>query len=333
MIILLSGCGSDNPSVRNSDRGTVVTIAMLTIPNDEAIARTWYAEELEEKLGVKVVLLNYDSGMLANNAIATGNVDIALVGTAAAAEGLAKGMPYEVFWIHSLDGENESLAVKNNSGINSIADLKGKRIGVPPASTAQYSLLNAIHAAGLNDNDVILIFTQPSEIVRNWNAGKLDAAFVWQPYLGRLLDDDGHVLISCRQLDKQGITTADIGVVNRDFARAHPEIVRKYVELQARAQKFYSLQPHKAAAVAAIELGLSEENALKQMEEIVWITAENQLSDRYLGSTKRKGRMVQTLMDTAQFLQHNGAIDNAGNFDVFNKAVNPAFVEAVVNKH
>src|SRR3712207_7214613 len=57
---------------------------------------------------------------------------------------------YQVPWIHDVIGEAEALAVKPE--IKSIADLKGKKVATPLASTSHYSLdrkstrLNSSHA-------------------------------------------------------------------------------------------------------------------------------------------------------------------------------------------
>ena len=326
-IVLMIGCGNE----QSEKPAKQVTIAMLSIANDEGIARAWYDEQLGKELGAKVIKLDYDSGMLANEAMATGNIDIALVGSTAAALGISKGLPYQVFWIHSIDGDNEALAVKNNSGINSLADLKGKRVGVPPASTAQYSLHYAMKSVGLYDDSVMIIELQPSTIIDAWKENKIDAAFVWQPYLDELLED-GRVLLSSRELNADGITTADVGVVNKEFARRHPDILEKYIELQIKAHELYRAHPKQAVELAAANLITTPEYVWRQMNEIIWLDLEQQLSENYIGTVEWKGQLVQMLIDTAKFLERNGNIEKAASDETFEAAVNPAAAEAVSKK-
>ena len=251
-IPLMSGCGSE----RRASAPEQVTIAVQTLPNDESISRSWYANELGKALGVKVIVLNYDMSGLINNAMATGNIDIAVIGTSAAAIGISKGLPYKIFWIHNIEGENESLVVKNNSDIESIDGLIGKRVGVPFGSTTHYALLNALANAGIETNQVKILDLQPIDLLDAWQNDQLDAAFIWQPTLERLLDD-GHVLISSRDLNERGITTADVAVVSRDFARANPDIVKKYIELQMKAHNLFKTNPKQAAAFTAKNLRLT----------------------------------------------------------------------------
>ena len=325
VLILMSGCGAD----RNASKPPQITIAVQPLPNDDSIAREWYAAELGKVSGAKVVMLSYDSSLLANNAMATGNIDIAVFGSATAAIGISKGLPYEIFWIHNVEGDNECLIVKNGSDINSIAELKGKRVGVTFGATAQYSLLQAMRQAGLSSDDVMLLDMQPPEILNAWREGQLDAAFVWQPTVDELLRD-GRILITSRQLDEQGITTADVAVVSKQFAQQHPEIVKKYVELQVRAHELYKSDPKAAAAITADSLNLPVEEALKQMNELVWIDIKDQLSDRYMGTTEHKGHIAQTLFETAQFLEKSNVIDRAASLEKFSEAINPSFAQALV---
>ena len=327
MIFLIAGCGSESDSAKQRQ----VVIAMQSVPNDEMIARSWYDKEIGEALGVKLVKLNYDSSLLIGNAMATGNIDIAIVGSAEAAHIISQDQSCEIFWIHNIEGENEALVVKKNSGINSLAELKGKRIAVTFGATVHYSLLQAMKLVGLSTDDAMLFDLQPPEIIDAWHKGEIDAAFLWQPALGDLIRD-GRVLFNSRQLDAMGITTADVGIVRKEFARHNPDILKRYIELLANADEMYINQPEHAASIAAKNLQTTVDEARNQMDELVWIGADEQLSERYLGTSKRKGQFVQTLIETAHFLERNDLIDRAASDETFENAVNPSYVEAIFNK-
>ena len=115
-------------------------------------------------------------------------------------------------------GDNEALVARNGSGVNTIADLKGKRIGTPFASTAHYSLLAALAQNGLSPNDVQLVDLQPQAILAAWERGDIDAAYTWLPTLDELRKT-GKDLITSRQLAKDGKPTLDLGVVRRRVRR------------------------------------------------------------------------------------------------------------------
>jgi sulfonate transport system substrate-binding protein len=67
------------------------------------------------------------------------------------------------------------------SGIATVADLKGKRIGYPPLSNAHFALLAALSSAGLREADVRLVTMNVNEMVDALAAGRIDAFVAWEP--------------------------------------------------------------------------------------------------------------------------------------------------------
>ncbi len=322
LVLPLSGCGKSTET--SSTKPEVVNIGYQDIPNDEILAKAkgWY----ETELGVTVNFKKFDSGRDINNAFASNSIDIALMGTTPAAVGISKGLGYDVFWIHDVIGEAESLAVKTKANVNSFNDLKGKKIAVPFGSTAHYSLLNALKLEGVNFSEVKILDMQPPDILAAWQRGDIDAAYVWNPVLGKLLAD-GHVLTDSGELAKKGIVTADIGVVRKEFAQKYPDIVSKYIKIQQKAYDLYKNNVDDATAAIAKELNIDQAEVTKETQELIWLSAKEEVSDQYFGSSARKGNLVKVLKSTADFLFEQKAIDNAPAEDVFDKAVNPKYIE------
>ena len=326
VLILTSGC-NESPGKSDSSKPDHITIAIQNLANDELIAKSWY----EEAFGTKVYILSYDSSLLINSAMATENIDIAMLGTVTAAMGISKDYPYEIFWIHNVEDRNEALIAKNSSGIESIEDLKGKRIAVTFGATTHYSLMKALELEKIDvENDVKIINMQPTEILNAWNDDKIDAAYIWNPTLKKL-SSDGKILITGRQLSEKGIVTADVAVVNKDFAKKYPNIVKKYIELQTRATALFINNTRAAGKIVANELKISESDAIDSMEELIWIPLTDQISPRYMGTSDQKGHLVDTLKETADFLKDNGVLENVSDREIYAEAVNPKFAEEVAN--
>jgi taurine transport system substrate-binding protein len=304
-----------------------ITIGYQVIPNAELLAKAkgWY----ESELGVKVNFKQFDSGRDVNTAFAAGSLDFGLAGSAPTSVGISRGLAYKVIWIHDVIGAAESLAVKNKASVSSLQGLKGKTVAVPFGSTAHYSLLNALKLEGVNPADVKILDLQPPDIFAAWQRGDIDAAYVWQPTLGKLLAD-GHILTDSAILAGKGVVTADIGLVSTDFARKHPDLVVKYVKLQQKAIELYRKDPNGAAAVLAAALGTDAAEALKEAKELVWLPTRDQLASRYLGSSARKGDLAKTLKSTADFLVTQKSITSAPDLAVFEKAIDPSFIEAAL---
>ncbi len=324
----LTGCGQSNqaaaPAKQEVLKPEVVNIGFQDIPNDEIVAKVkgFY----ESELGVKVNFKKFDSGRDVNNAFASNSIDIGLMGSTPAAVGIAKGLGYEVFWIHDLIGAAESLAVKNTANINEVKDLKGKKVAVPFSSTAHYSLLNALKVEGVNPAEVKILDMQPPDIFAAWQRGDIDAAYVWNPVLGKLLAD-GKVITDSGKLAEKGIITADIGVVSKEFARKYPEVVANYIQVQQKAHDLYKNNPDEAAAALAKGLNIDKAEALKQTRELIWLSAREQVTDKYFGASTKKGNLANVLKATADFLVEQKAIETAPALEVFEKAVNPQYIE------
>lgn len=301
----------------------VVNIGTMNLVNADLVARqeAYY----EEALGTKVNIVQFDSGRDVNTAFVSGSIDISQLGSSPTALGIASKLDYEVFWIADIIGKAESLVAKNSSNISSINDLKGKKIATPFASTSHFGLLNALKLAGIEESEVTIIDLQPSDIYAAWERGDIDAAYVWYPVLGQLLED-GVVITDSEKLIEDGVITADLAVVNKDFAKKYPGVVTNYVKSQIKATELYYSDEEKAVEDIASILGISKEDAKEQASQVKWLTAKEQLSEEYLA-----GQMAKTLKSTADFLVEQKSIESAPDLSVYEKAVNTEFIERALN--
>lgn len=301
----------------------VVNIGTMNLVNADLVARqeAYY----EEALGTKVNIVQFDSGRDVNTAFVSGSIDISQLGSSPTALGIASKLDYEVFWIADIIGKAESLVAKNSSNISSINDLKGKKIATPFASTSHFCLLNALKLAGIEESEVTIIDLQPSDIYAAWERGDIDAAYVWYPVLGQLLED-GVVITDSEKLIEDGVITADLAVVNKDFAKKYPGVVTNYVKSQIKATELYYSDEEKAVEDIASILGISKEDAKEQASQVKWLTAKEQLSEEYLA-----GQMAKTLKSTADFLVEQKSIESAPDLSVYEKAVNTEFIERALN--
>ena len=81
-----------------------------------------------------------------------------------------------------------ALIATEASGINTVADLKGKKVGVTFGSTGDLWLLAALKEAGLEANDVDRINTRPPSLVSVLDTGGVDAIVGWEPFNFRALE-------------------------------------------------------------------------------------------------------------------------------------------------
>jgi taurine transport system substrate-binding protein len=305
-----------------------LVIGYQAIPNSETIVKDlgWH----EKELGIPVKWVKYDSGRHVTKALASGIVDIGLVGTSPTAAAISQGIPIEVIWIHDIIGDSEALAVRKDSGIHRIKDLVGKVAAAPFGSTTHYHLMLSLKLANIKSSELKIINLEPPEMPAAWNQGEIDAAFVWEPTLSKLLEKDGKVLFSSRQLVERGFPTADLCVVRKAFATKYPSAVIKYLKNLDRAVKLYRSRPEEAAAAVARQLSISPEKAARQMEGLIFVTGEEQLSGKYVGDMQLHFGLYTLLKDTADFLVQANQIESSPPLPIFMRAVSASYVQKII---
>lgn len=301
-----------------------IRIAYQQVPNGDLVVKN--LGYLEEAFGpdVDIEWNLFASGGDVNQAVLAGSVDIGLVGSSPASRGLSSGIEYRVPWIFDVIGDAEALVAKE--GIATIADLKGKTVATPFASTGHFSLLAALAGAGLSESDVNIIDAEPDAIYAGWVAGQIDAAYVWNPNLAKLKEEGGTVLVSSAELAAEGKTTYDLAVVTNDFADSYPAAVELWIAQQDKAVKLIAEDLAAAADAVAIELNVTPEEAADQLGDLVFLDAAEQISAENLG-----GGLATNLFAAAQFNLEQGQIESVQDEAAYAAGVDATFAHAVAS--
>lgn len=326
--LLAAACSSDSSSDSESSDTTEagaaaapekLVIAYQAIPNGDLVVKNLgYLEKALPDTEIEWKL--FDSGGSVNEAIVAGSVDIGLAGSSPVSRGISNGIEYQVPWIFDVIGAAEALVAKD--GITSIADLKGKTVATPFASTSHYSLLAALESEGLSASDVNIIDAEPDDIYAAWTRGDIDAAYVWNPNLAKLKDEGGTVLITSADLAKEGKTTYDLAVVRNEFAEKYPDTVQTWLDQQNKAVGLYSSDKDAFNAAIAEELSITPEEAAAQSADLIFVDAAAQAGKDYLG-----GGLATNLYAAAKFNQELGEIDEVQPEQTYIDAVIAKFAE------
>ena len=266
-------------------------------------------KKFEEATGYKINWKKFDSGAKVITAMASGDVDISLAGSSPIAAGVSRGLPIKLFWITENINNAEALVVRNGSGINAPQDLKGKKLGVPFVSTTHFHTLFALEQFGIDPKEVDILNMQPNAIAAAWERGDIDAAFVWDPALGRI-KKNGKVLITSGDLSNWGKATFDGMVVNTKFADKSKEFMCKFVKLMAEADAAYrddasafSGDSENAKKIVKL-VGGNAADVPMVLALYDFPTLEQQASDTWLG-----GGAAKALMATSEFLKSEKKVD------------------------
>jgi taurine transport system substrate-binding protein len=284
--------------------------------------------EIEKATGYKINWRQFGGGGDVIRAMASGDVAIGEVGSTGVATAISQGMDVELFWILEDIASAEALVARNGSGVNTIADLKGKKVGTPFVSTSHFQLLYALQKAGLKPTDVQILNMRPPEIAAAWGRGDLDATFIWDPVLSTV-KKNGKVLTTSGDICKQGACTFDGLVVSKKFATENPAFMVALVKAIGKADADYRANPKawtgeaaKAAAVAKWSGGKPEDVA-DAMALYGFPSLKDQASPAWLGGGA-DGAAAKALAQQANFLKEQGRLQSVA--PDFSKSVTTEWV-------
>ncbi|RLL33275.1 sulfonate ABC transporter substrate-binding protein [Acinetobacter cumulans] len=121
----------------------------------------------------------------------------------------------------------EALLVPKDSAINSIADLKGKRVALNKGSNVHYLLLKVLEANHLTLNDINVIYLPPSDARAAFEKGAVDAWVIWDPFFAAAEQQIGaRVLATGENL----VSNHQFYLADRKFAEANPKVIQAVVK-------------------------------------------------------------------------------------------------------
>jgi taurine transport system substrate-binding protein len=288
----------------------------------------------EKATGYKINWRQFESGAKVITAMASGDVHLSLAGSSPIAAGVSRGLDVELIWIVEDIASAEALVVRDGSGIMAPQDLKGKKLGVPFVSTTHFHTLFALEQFGINPKDVKILNMTPPNIAAAWERGDIDAAFVWDPALGRI-KKNGKVLITSGTLSTWGKATFDGMLVQKKWAAKNPDFMVNFIKTIAAADEAYrsdtkAWTPDSPMVKKIIELIGGDPNDVPGVLALYGFpTLEEQASSRWLGGGKNGGA-ARALYFTSEFLKKEKKIEKM--LPDYSAVVNPKWVEMALGK-
>ncbi|MFZ2157440.1 MAG: sulfonate ABC transporter substrate-binding protein [Bradyrhizobium sp.] len=184
--------------------------------------------------GIEVKWVEFSSGPPMLEAMNVGSVDYGAVGdsppifaqAAGAAIVYAAGQPIT---------NGQGILVPATSGIRSIADLKGKRVGFTKGSSAHNVVVQTLEKAGLTYADIIPVYLTPPDAGPAFANGSIDAWSIWDPYfaIGETRQN-GRILVNAFEITK----TNSFYIANRDFAKNHGPVLQQIIDVTSSTAKW-----------------------------------------------------------------------------------------------
>lgn len=264
--------------------------------------------EVEKATGYKINWRMFSGGGDVIRAMASGDVQMGEVGSSPLTAAASQGQDIKAFWVSADIADAEALVARNGSGVNSLKDLKGKRVGVPFVSTAHYQLMAALKHNGVAGKDLNVMNMRPPEIAAAWERGDIDATFVWDPVLSKV-KAKGKVIATSGSVGKMGFPTFEAIAVNAKWAAENEAFMVAFVKALNRATEQTRAQlkgwtPDSAPIKAIAKWTKADpKDVPAAMALYRFPTAQEQLSAQWL-----QGGVAKAMGGTAEFLKEQGRI-------------------------
>ncbi len=196
---------------------------------------------LERALAAEGVSVRWVQSLGSNKALEflnAGSLDFGSTAGAAALIARVNGNPIKSVYVYSRP-EWTALVTRKDSGVASVADLKGKRVAVTRGTDPHIFLVRSLREAGLTERDVRLVLLQHPDGRTALERGDVDAWAGLDPLMAAAEIEGGARLFH----RDAAANTWGILNVREAFARDNPALVRRVIEAYEEARAWALANP------------------------------------------------------------------------------------------
>jgi len=194
--------------------------------------------------GIDAKVTEFTSGPILFQALAGNQLDVGYVGFAPAANWFTRGM--QTVTVAKVNYGQLAMVVRKDSGINSLADLKGKKIASVKKGSGTDALLRGYvlkEAAKLEaDKDVDIVSMPSGNMGAALMTKVVDAAFMWEPFTTQFLLN-GETKILFNVADSIPNYPWYVIVVKKEFLEKNRDAVVKLLQAHGEAVEFLNSSP------------------------------------------------------------------------------------------
>jgi len=264
--------------------------------------------------GTKIEVVVFDSPTDGKNAVVTKSVDFGTFGIAAAILGAAAGEPVVV--VGAMCNKGMGVISKAGSGVKSIKDLKGKKVGIWPGSTQEVFIMERLKMEGLSIKDVSAVRVPFGEMPTMLQRGDIDAYVGAEPAPGLSISTGAGQLVEYPYSTAMGGLNM-IFATHADTVANNPDLVKAMLKTQRQAAEFMAANTPAVVDASVQKLGANRaavEQALGAKNvEYIW-----KLDGTVVGQAKT---YAQHMLDLKQIRQ-------LPKFETF---LNPKFSNEIAN--
>jgi len=195
------------------------------------------------------------------------SIDLGSTAGAAALVAKINGNPIKSIYVYSRP-EWTALVTRKDTGINQIADLKGKRVAVTRGTDPHIFLVRALQSVGLTERDITPVLLQHPDGKTALIRGDVQAWAGLDPMMAQAeVEDDARLFFRKPEANTWGILN-----VREEFLKDHPDLVRRVLAVYEEARKYSLADYNEVKRVFIAATKLPEAVVDKQLKERTELT-------------------------------------------------------------
>jgi NitT/TauT family transport system substrate-binding protein len=189
--------------------------------------------------GLQMTKKVYDGGAKMQEDMVSGEVDLAFLSEYGVLNQALKKADLSIIAVHQKI-DNQMIIGRKDVGIDTIADLKGKRIGVARGTSQEFYLGRTLNLNSLKITDVTPVNLTPTQVVDAYVKGEVDAILAYHPFLAQAQQQ---VPESVTWSAQSGQPTFAVVVGRTDWIKQHPEAVKRFLKVMDQANNYITGHP------------------------------------------------------------------------------------------
>ena len=270
-------------------------------------AQIWIAQSIGawKKQGLDIELTQFQTGISMFQALDGGSLDVLSTG-AVLSNFPARGQG-KVFLANDIEFATAQLWVRPGSGINTVADLRGKRIATTAGTTANVFLYNALQHAGLDISKDVEIVNQPmNDAVTAFIAGAVPAVALWIPFDVQVREKvPGAKMLVDASKYYPGAAILDGWAASDDVFQNRKDALRRLIEGWIEANDMLVHETSRAMPIVAAKY-----EGIPEPQVLAMYRAEKAFDSKTWARYYRDGTVARWLQQVTDVYVKLGAMEN-----------------------
>ena len=188
-------------------------------------------------------------------ALNVGSIDFAYTGETPPVFAQAAGAPLLYVAYEPLGPAAEAILVKADSPLQTVADLKGKRVALNKGSNVHYLLVRALETAGLAYTDIETVFLPPGDARPAFELGSVDAWVIWDPFQAAAETDIGARILAD---GKDLVENRGFFLSTQSFVAENPDLLQQVLTELRDVSDWAKQNPNDVTTFLSQELGIDK---------------------------------------------------------------------------